>query len=205
MARARQVKPDFASDDTVGEICRCLDCLPLAIELASTRVKLMSTGQILTRLERRLELLSGGRRDAPGRHVTMRAAIDWSYDLLEPAEQRVFRGLAVFAGSFELEAAEKVCSSGIDQLQSLADKSLLRRLEDGRFLLLETTRDYALTRLGDTGELAGMQDCHAQWFFELAQSFRADLETHGGLFSGPQGPWVERLRADTDNFRAVLA
>ena len=205
MTRAREVKPDFTPDHTVGEICLRLDRLPLALELAAPRVKLMTTSEILARLEHRLELLTASRRDVHQRQTTMRATIDWSYDLLPPWEQQVFRALGVFAGGCTFEAAEAVCSASVGQLQSLVDKSLVRRAEEGRFFLLETTREYALDRLRDTGELEEMQGRHSEWFFQLAQASRADLETHGGLFSLPQGPWVERLRAETDNFRAVLA
>jgi DNA-binding SARP family transcriptional activator len=127
VARARQLEPDFQPDEAVGEICERLDRLPLALELASTRVKVMSTTQMLTRLEHRLDLLSRGKRGAPDRQTTMRATIDWSYDLLSEAEQTLFRGLGVFAGSFELEAAQAVCGADLDDLQSLIEKSLATR------------------------------------------------------------------------------
>ena len=152
VSRARQIAPDFEADETVSEICERLDRLPLALELASTRVKLMSTAQMLDRIERRLDLLSKGRRDAPDRHATMRATIGWSYDLLSEEEQTLFRGLGVFAGSFELEAAEAVCGADLDDLQSLIEKSLLRRDGHGRFFLLELTREYALEQLHAAGE-----------------------------------------------------
>jgi predicted ATPase/DNA-binding SARP family transcriptional activator len=205
VTRAREVKPDFTPDRTVGEICRRLDRLPLALELAAPRVKLMTTSQILDRLVDRFDLLAGSRRDVHERQMTMRATIDWSYDLLPPGEQQVFRALGVFAGGFTLEAAEMVCWARVGQLQSLVDKSLVRRAEDGRFVLLETTREYALDRLRDTRELEEMQARHSEWFYQLAQASRVDLETHGGMFSLPRSPWAERLRAETDNFRAVLA
>ena len=205
VTRAREVKPDFTPDGTVGEICLRLDRLPLALELAAPRVKVMTTSQILARLEQRFELLTASRRDVHRRQATMQATIDWSYDLLPPREQQVFRALGVFAGGCTFEAAEAVCSASVDQLQSLVDKSLVHRAEEGRFFLLETTREYALDRLRDTSELEEMQGRHSEWFFQLAQASRADRETHGGLFSLPQGPWVERLRAETDNFRALLA
>ena len=136
VARARQLDPGFKPDQTVSELCGRLDRLPLALELASSRVKVMTTAQILSRIERRLDLLTAGRRDAPARQATMRAAIEWSFELLSEPEQALFRGLGVFAGSFELEAAQAVCSTDLDGLQSLTDKSLLRRGADGRFFLL---------------------------------------------------------------------
>ena len=199
VSRARQLEPDFQPDETVGEICRRLDRLPLALELASTRVKLMSTTQMLSRLEWRLDLLSKGKRDAPDRQATMRAAIGWSYDLLPEPEQTLFRRLAVFAGSFELEAAEAVCDGGLDELQSLIEKSLLRRDAHGRFLLLELTREYALERLRAAGEETSVRRRHAGWFLGLAKRAKDRLR------SADQGLWLSRLRADSDNFRVVLA
>ena len=199
IARARQVKPDFMPDEAVLAICRRLDRLPLAIELASTRIKLMTPDQMLARLERRLDLLTGGARDLPARQSTMRATIDWSYDLLSEAERRAFRRLGVFAGSYELEAAEAVCCAHLDELQSLADKSLLRQAEEGRFFLLETTREYALEQLVEAGETDELRRRHADWFLQLARTARDGLRTAG------QGLWLARLRAETDNLRAVLA
>ncbi len=199
VSRARQLEPGFEPDKTVGEICRRLDRLPLALELASTRVKLMSTAQMLSRIERRLDLLSKGRRDAPDRQATMRATIGWSYDLLPAGEQALFRRLGVFAGSFELEAAEVVCDADLDDLQSLIDKSLLRSDERGRFRLLELTREYALEQLEGTGEQAGLRRREADWFLQLAK------HANEHLTSAEQGRWLARLNADTDNLRAVLA
>jgi predicted ATPase/class 3 adenylate cyclase len=204
VARARQVKPDFEPDSAVRDICRRLDGLPLALELASTRVKVMSTKQILMRLEHRFEVLASASRDAPARHITMRAAIDWSYDLLSAPEQNVFRCLGVFAGSFELDAAGGVGDAGLDQLQSLVDKSLVRAAAD-RFFLLETTREYALERLDQAGETDDLRRRHADWYFQLAQVSRRALTGQIGRHVAPQGPWVERLRSETDNFRAALA
>jgi predicted ATPase len=199
VSRARQLEPGFEPDQVVGEICKRLDRLPLALELASTRVKLMSTAEMLSRIERRLDLLSKGRRDAPDRQATMRATIGWSYDLLPEPEQVLFRRLGVFAGSFELEAAEAVCDAHLDGLQSLIEKSLLRRNGHGRFVLLELTREYALERLQTAGEEAALRCSHADWFLQLAKL----ADEH--LRSAEQGVWLSRLYADTDNFRAVLA
>ncbi len=199
VSRARQIEPDFEPDSTVGEICERLDRLPLALELASTRVKLMSTAQMLDRIERRLDLLSKGRRDAPSRQATMRATIGWSYDLLPTAEQALFRGLGVFAGSFELEAAEAVCGADLDTLQALIDKSLLRRDGHGRFFLLELTREYSLEQVRSEGEEWALSRRHADWFVRLA-SRAAEY-----LMSAEQGRWLARLDANTDNLRAALA
>ena len=166
-ARAREVKPGFAPGAELDAICERLDRLPLALELAATRVKLLSEHQLLRRLEQRLPLLAGGRRDLPQRQSTMRAAIAWSYDLLTEPEQQLFASLAVFVGSFELEAAEEICNADLDGLQSLVDKSLLRQSENGRFFLLETTREYALERLvGSAGE-EEIRARHARWHFAL--------------------------------------
>ena len=199
VSRARQLEPDFEPDDTVGEICQRLDRLPLALELASTRVTMMSTTQMLARIERRLDLVGKGMRDAPDRQATMRATIGWSYDLLPEEEQALFRGLGVFAGSFELDAAEAVCDANLDGLQSLIEKSLLRRGGHGRFLLLELTREYALEQLHRAGEEAALRRRHAEWFLGLAKQAEERLASFDQLV------WLSRLNADTDNFRAVLA
>jgi predicted ATPase len=199
VSRARQLKPDFGADEAVGEICRRLDRLPLALELASTRIKLMSTSQMLSRLQRRLDLLSKGMRDRPDRQATMRATIGWSYDLLPEQEQALFRRLGVFAGSFELQAAEAVCGAELDDLQSLIDKSLLRQhqLED-RFFLLELTREYALEQLNAAGETPQVRRRHADWFLQLARQADRHVRSAG------QVEWFSRLDADSDNLRAVL-
>ena len=196
-ARARQVKPAFQPGAEVNAICERLDRLPLALELAATRVKLFSEHQLLTRLERRLPLLAGGGRDLPERQGTMRAAIAWSYDLLSEPEQLLFTRLAVFAGSFELEAAEQVCEGELDTLQSLIDKSLVRQDEHGRLFLLETTREYALEQFAVSGEQDELRARHARWYFAL-----------GATASGA-GPdreaAAERLRRDTANLVLALS
>jgi predicted ATPase/DNA-binding SARP family transcriptional activator len=199
VSRARQLKPDFGADEAVGEICRRLDRLPLALELASTRVKLMSSSQMLRRLERRLDLLGRGMRDRPDRQATMRATIGWSYDLLPDAERALFRRLGVFAGSFDLEAAEAVCDAELDDLQSLIDKSLLRQQQDDRFFLLELTREYALEQLHIAGETEQVRRRHADWFLKLVR----EADKH--IRSADQRRWFSRLDADTDNLRAILA
>jgi predicted ATPase/class 3 adenylate cyclase len=196
-ARARQVSPGFEPGAEVDAICERLDRLPLALELAATRVKLLSEHQLLARLEQRLPLLAGGRRDLPERQSTMRATIAWSYDLLSEPEQRLFTRLAVFAGSFTLEAAEAVCDAELDTLQSLIDKSLVRQGEHGRCFLLETTREYALERFAIGGEQDDIRARHARWYFAL------------GLAVKGEGPGREaartELRRDTANIGLALA
>src|SRR5262249_46559394 len=145
--RARSVRPDFVLDpdrSVVAEICVRLDALPLAIELAAARVKLLPPRKLLERLDERLPVLTGGARDAPARHRTLRAAIDWSHTLLGPDEQGLFARLAIFAGGFTLEAAEEVCDASIDGIASLVETSLLAQRDslagDVRFSMLETVR-----------------------------------------------------------------
>ena len=191
LARARAVAPDFAPDEAVSEICRRLDDLPLALELAAARVKALTTQQILERLERRLPLLTGGARDLPERQRTLRATIEWSYELLTEAEQRLFDRLAVFRGGSTLEAAETVADADVDTLQSLVDKSLLRHTGD-RYWMLETIREFAAERIGDD-----VRDRHAEYFLALAEEGQPHLRAH-------DPGWVSRLHAERDNLRAAL-
>ena len=144
--RAVAVHSDFEANGEVGEICRRLDCLPLAIELAAARVKALSLPALLERLEQRLPLLAGGSRSAPERQRTLRATIAWSHDLLTPSEQDLFARLAVFAGGCTLEAAEEACGADLDGIASLVDKSLVRRSGE-RYWMLETIREFAAERL----------------------------------------------------------
>jgi predicted ATPase/class 3 adenylate cyclase len=209
--RARAVKPDFAvtaqNAATVAEICRRLDGLPLAIELAAARIKLLSPQAMVERLQPRLPLLTGGPRDLPARQQTLRATIEWSYRLLAPAEQWLFARLAVFAGGCNVEAAETVCNLDRDQevlagLDSLVDKNLLRTSDhEGmpRVGMLQTIREYARELLDTGGEAALLAQRHADYFLALAG--QAD-----GLLSGSeQQMWFRQLAADLDNFRAALA
>jgi predicted ATPase len=196
--RAEAVKPDFdGAYHAVAEICRRLDSLPLAIELAAARVKVLSTDRLLERLDRRLPILTGTRRDLPERQRTLRAAIAWSYDLLSSDEQSLFRHLSVFAGGWTLEAAETVCGAEVEVLESLIDKSLVRG-EDERFLMLETIREYAADKLAESQEQEELRRRHAEFFATLAEEAQTEH-----LGAGQAG-WRERFRAEWDNFRAVF-
>src|SRR6185503_6798693 len=171
-ARARSVVADFEADDAVSEICRRLDELPLALELAAARVKALSTQQILERLDQRLPLLAGGARDVPERQRTLRATIEWSYELLNDDEQQLFARLGVFRGGCTLEAAEDVADADVDTLQSLVDKSLLRRTDD-RYWMLETIREFAAEQTGEESRRR-----HAAYFLELAEAAEPHLPAY---------------------------
>jgi predicted ATPase len=195
--RATAAKPDFAEDEAVVEICRRLDCLPLALELAAARVKALSTEQLLNRLDRRLPMLTGGPRDAPERQQTLRATIAWSYELLTADEQRTFACLAVFAGGCTLDAAEEVCETSFDTVAALIDKSLLYR-EDDRYFMLETIGEYALEQLEDDGELDDVRRRHAEYYLERARSVER-------LIRSPQAARaLDELERDHGNLRAAL-
>jgi predicted ATPase/DNA-binding SARP family transcriptional activator len=196
-ARARQVEPGYEPGAEIDAICERLDRLPLALELAATRVKLLSEQQLLARLQHRLPLLAGGRRDLPKRHSTMRATIAWSYDLLSEPEQRLFTRLAVFVGSFELEAAEQICGADLDAMRSLIDKSLVRHGENGRLFLLQTTREYALEQFDSSDERDDIRARHARWYFALG------VADGDGPREGADD--VIRLRQDAANVGLALA
>jgi non-specific serine/threonine protein kinase len=206
--RAEAVRPGFtlteSNAETIEEICRRLDGLPLAIELAAARTRLLSPGALLARLTNRLTLLTDGARDQPPRLRSMRDAVAWSYDLLAPAEQTLFRRLSVFAGGFTLDAAEAVGAgaSVLDGVASLVDQSLLGQTEQvdelSRFGMLETIREYALARSEEAGESDDGRRRHAAYFQAFAEE--ADL----GLRGADQLSWVARLRAEHDNLRAAL-
>jgi non-specific serine/threonine protein kinase len=170
--RAREVNPAFEPGETIDAICERLDRLPLALELAAPRVKLLSEHQLLTRLEQRLPLLAGGRRDLPARQSTLRAAIAWSYELLSEPEQRLFTNLAVFNGSFGLEAAEQICDADVDTLQSLIEKSLVPHADNGRHSLLETTREFALEQFVVSDQCDEIRARHARWYLALGVAAR---------------------------------
>jgi predicted ATPase len=173
--RARAVKPDFTPDSVAEEICRRLDDLPLALELAAARVKALSPAQILERLDRRLPLLTGGARDLPERQRTLKATIDWSYGLLSDEEQVLFRRLGVFSGGCTLESAQAVAEADLDCLESLVDKSLVR-YSDERYWMLESLREYAVEQLESSGEAADRRMLHGRHFLELAESAGLTLE-----------------------------
>jgi predicted ATPase/class 3 adenylate cyclase len=169
--RAATAVPEAA----VAEICRRLDGLPLAIELAAARTRVLPPEKLLERLEQRLPLLTGGARDAPERQRTLRATIEWSYDLLSAEEQELFRRLSVFAGGFTLEAAEQVADADLDTLESLVEKSLVRQ-EGERFTMLETIREFALENLEESGGADSTFERHAAFFCSLAEQADAELD-----------------------------
>jgi predicted ATPase/class 3 adenylate cyclase len=198
LARARAVEPDFQADDAVPEICRRLDDLPLALELAAARVKALSPAQILERLDQRLALLTGGARDLPDRQRTLRATIEWSHELLKPADQRLFARLSVFSGGCTLESAAEVADADVDTLHSLVDKSLLRQSAE-RYWMLETIRTYAAERLDESGEGEELRGRHTEHFAALAVDAEPNL-----LSSANSREWLERLEREHDNVRATL-
>ena len=213
VARAQEVKADFAltasNTKAVVEICARLDGLPLAIELAAARIKLLTPQALLQRLTHALQVLTGGARDLPARQQTLRGAIDWSYTTLGAEEQTLFARMAVFAGGGTLAAIEAICSVArdlkteiVDSLSSLADKSLLRHVEgrggEPRFAMLGTIREYALERLEARGELATMRHARTMYYLALAE----EAEQH--LAGTEQGPWLTRLEEEHDNVRASI-
>ena len=182
----------------VEAICARLDGLPLAIELAAARVKVLPPAKLLERLEQRLPLLTGGRRDAPERQRTLRATIAWSHELLDEGEQELVARLAVFSGGCTLEAAEGVCDADLDTLGSLLDKNLLRR-EESRYEMLETIREFTLERLDEAVDADEIRRRHAEHFLTLA------LEAQPELVRREQREFLDRLEADHDNLRAALS
>ena len=198
LARARAVKPNFRIDEAVSGICQRLDDLPLALELAAARVKALSAGQMLNRLEQRLPLLTGGPRDAPERQQTLHATIEWSYELLSAEEQKLFAGLAVFVGGCTLEAAEQVCDADLDKLQSLVEKSLIRQTNE-RFWMLETIREFAGEQLARAAEHGSTASAHAEYFAALAERAASRFGT------SDEGTWIKLLAREHDNIRAALA
>ncbi|MEO5953133.1 MAG: tetratricopeptide repeat protein, partial [Chloroflexia bacterium] len=229
VARAREVESGFAltsgNSAYIVEICRRLDCLPLALELAAARLRLFSPQALLSRLDKALPLLTGGARDLSARQQTMRDAIGWSYNLLDPVEQKLFALMPVFVGGCTLDAIQAVVGQGtgdqghgiegigvptpassssvtvVDSLESLIAQNLLRRRDqtDGepRFWMLATIREYAWERLAESGEERAARDAHAAFFLVMAEQFDNDLR-------GPkQGEWLDRLEREHDNLRAA--
>jgi non-specific serine/threonine protein kinase len=233
LERARAVRPTFsltaANIAAVVDICRRLDGLPLALELAAARIAHLSPAALLDRLDRRFSLLTGGPRDAPARHRTMRDAIAWSVDLLDATERSLFARLAVFAGGCTIEAADAVCRGRglgvggqgknadssltpdsrpltpdvLDGISSLLDKNLLRRVDDGdgepRYAMLETIREYGQERLAASGEERAIRGAHADYVLALAEQ----AEPH--VFGPSQVAWLNRLEAELPNLRAALS
>jgi len=197
--RAAAIRPEFAPDGTVAELCAALDGLPLAVELAAARVRALSPEQLLERLSDRLALLAGGPRDLPERHRTLRAAVDWSYGLLEPGGQEALARLGVFSGGFTLATADAVCDVDVFALETLAEHSLIRNAGD-RFRMLETIRAYALERLAERGEAEDLKRRHAEHFADFAEE--AEMRV---LRGAEQSDWIERVETEHDNLRAALA
>ncbi len=210
--RARAVKPDFqltdANAQAIVDICRRLDGLPLAIELAAARIKLLPPQALLARLEHRLQVLTSASRDLPARQQTLRSTLAWSYDLLSAEEQRLFRRLSVFVDGCVLEAVEAVAApaedvfSALDGLAALLDKSLLQQIEEreqeSRFVMLETIQEYAAEQLAASSEAEATRRVHAAYFLTLAE--QAEPELTGAR----QKPWLERLAREHENLRAAL-
>jgi non-specific serine/threonine protein kinase len=212
--RAATLKPDFGLTNlnamAIGQLCHGLDGIPLAIELAAARVQVLKVEQIAARLDDRFRLLTGGSRTALPRHQTLRATLDWSYDLLSDCERRMLQRLSVFTGGWSTAAAESVCAGGeiqlddvLDLLSQLASKSLVmaerKPGEEARYRLLETIREYAGEKLVEAGEETAVRDRHLDYFVKLAE------EAEPQLFRPDQVFWLNRLEADHENLRAAAA
>ena len=199
ISRAQAANANFDLSEqnaaAVAELCARLEGLPLAIELAAARTKLLSPSTLLTRLTNRLALLTGGRRDAPQHQQTLRMTFDWSYDLLEPDAQQLFARLGVFSGGWTLGAAEEVCDATLEELGTLVDESLVRRREE-RFSMLEIVREYARERLGEDADLRRR---HLAYFVALAR------EAEPELTDGDQPTWLARIEDELHNIREALS
>jgi predicted ATPase/class 3 adenylate cyclase len=191
--RARAVRREMRLEPAVGDIC-----LPLALELAASRLKILDPTLLLERLGQRLPVLTGGARDAPERHQTLRATIEWSYDLLEAPLQELFRRVSIFAGSFSLDAAESVAGADLDDVAALVDWNLLKPIGEGRFLMLETIQEFARDLLEQSDEFDDLCDRHLAFFLALA------LEAEPNLTGHDQRQWYDRLAVEHDNVRAAL-
>ncbi|KAB8145138.1 XRE family transcriptional regulator [Chloroflexia bacterium SDU3-3] len=214
LERARAASPTFkltkANAQAIADICIGLEGIPLAIELAAARVRVFSPPALLARLERRLTVLTGGAHDLPTRQQTLRGTIDWSYQLLEPDDQAVFRKLACFVGGWSLEAAEAVCAPQpdaparplLDSIESLLNQSLIQSHEDAtgesRFTMLETIREYALEQLHDSGQYAAARQRHSAFFTAFASAAEPQLQGADQLL------WLNRLETDHGNLRAAM-
>jgi len=215
LQRAQAVKPDFqltnANARAIAEICVRLDGLPLAIELAAARMKLLPPQALLARLDQRLAVLTAASRDVPARQQTLRNTIAWSYNLLDAPEQRLFRRLSIFVDGCTLQAVEAVCAAigdgdevaqALDTVASLVDKSLLQQTEqeggEPRFVMLETIREYGIERLAVNGEMEATRQAHAEYYLALAE------EAEPQLLSNQQITWLEQLDREHENLRAAL-
>ena len=211
--RATAVRPNFAvtseNETAIRDICTRVDRLPLAIELAAARTRVLSPIAILDRLENRLQLLTGGALDLPERQQTLRNTIDWSHDLLTEAEQKLFRRFSVFIGGCTLDGAEAVCNTNLDLgidllegLSSLVDKNLVQRVEqphdEPRFTMLQTIREYARERLAASGEEIATRRAHAAYCLVLAEEGNPELPAQG------RDVWLTRCELEIDNFRSAL-
>jgi predicted ATPase/DNA-binding SARP family transcriptional activator len=205
--RAQSVKPDFQltpnNAGALGQLCASLEGIPLALELAATRVQVLSLSQMLLQLDRRFDLLVSRRRDLDARHRTLRATIDWSYRLLSEDLQRFFARLSVFRGGWDLEGAERVCEEpvALDHLAQLRENSLIVSEEAGegvRFRMLEALREYGWEKLRASGEEAALRDRHRDYFLALAE------QAESQLVGAEQAVWLKRLEVEHDNLRSVL-
>jgi predicted ATPase/DNA-binding CsgD family transcriptional regulator len=212
--RARDVLPEFTANENnaaaIVQACSQMEGIPLAIELAAARVRVLSVEQIAARLDDSIRLLVGGSRTSSTRHHTLKAALDWSYDLLSPTEKQVFRRLAAFGGGFTLEAAEAICAGEgiagtdvLDLLAQLVEKSLVVVVQhqdsERRYRLLEPIRQYSLGKLHASGEEADIHQRHRDWYLALAQA------SYPMLYGPQQAAWVDRLETEHDNLRAALS
>jgi predicted ATPase/DNA-binding SARP family transcriptional activator len=208
--RAAEARAGFRLDDrslaTVAEICRQLDGLPLAIELAAARMRSLGVEALAARLDQRFALLAGQRARVDARHRNLQALVEWSYELLDRVEQEVFNDLSTFAGSFDLDAAEAVCRPAGETgggaargVIDLVDKSMVQLVDpdEPRYRLLETLREFGQTRLRETGSLAPVEERHRRWFLALAERAAVELD------SSDEGGWAARLDRDLDNLRAA--
>jgi predicted ATPase len=199
VAAARAIDPSFAPDVAVGEICERLDRLPLAIELAAARTGVLSTESIRDRLDRRLSLLTSGPRDLPTRQRTLRATIQWSVDLLEPAPRELLARLAVFIGGFDLEAAEQIAEADLDALAALVDHNLVRR-EGDRYRILDTIREFAGELEAAGLDRIALEERHARYYADLAHRALAESGAH----RVDDTRWLARFRLDYPNLRAAM-
>jgi predicted ATPase/DNA-binding SARP family transcriptional activator len=203
VARARAVRPDFEvtreNAAVVAAICAAVEGLPLALELAAARMKLLAPESLLERLRDRLDTLTARARDVPERQRTLRATIDWSYDLVGPEERRLFAELSVFPGEFSIEVAEAICRTEVRTIEALVDSSLVQPAGDGRFRMLEIVRQHAAERLEEEGDVDSVRRRHTDFFLELGEELRPSLRGAGAEDA------LRLVERDHDNFRAALA